>query len=94
MMGWHAVVCDGRKGFITMEGDQMETWVDADTYTALRGTFGHFGFLDSWRSLKETISLFTQLAKAVAAELSFDYPEEQEMKFKALINKLLANPSN
>jgi aminoglycoside 6-adenylyltransferase len=93
MMGWYAVVCDGRKGFITVEGDQMETWVDTDTYAALRGTFGHFDLSDSWRSLKETISLFTQLAKAVAAELSFDYPEEQEMKFKALINELLANPS-
>lgn len=94
MLGWYAAVCEGQKGFTTIEGDQIITWVNANTYTALRNTFGRFDRADSWRALKETIRLFTQLAKEIAAELGFEYPQEQETKFDSLMNRLVANPQN
>ncbi len=94
MLGWYAAVCEGQKGFTTIEGDQITTWVNAHTYTALRNTFGHFDRADSWRALKETIRLFTQLAKAIAVKLAFEYPQEQELKFDSLMNRLVADPQN
>ena len=92
MMGWHAAVCEGRIGFIIIEGDQMDTWVSPNTFAALKDTFGHFDLTDSWHALEETIKLFTQLAKAVSAELAFQYPQDQETKFKVLFKDLIVNP--
>jgi aminoglycoside 6-adenylyltransferase len=94
MLGWYATVCEGQKGFTTIEGDQIITWVNSSTYAALENTFGHFDRADSWRALKETIRLFTQLAKAIAAELNFEYPRELETKFNLLMNRLVAEVEN
>jgi aminoglycoside 6-adenylyltransferase len=94
MLGWYAALCEGQKGFTTMEGDQIITWVNTNTYSALRNTFGHFDRADSWRALKETIRLFTQIAKATAVEIAFEYPQDQETKFDLLMNRLIADPQN
>ena len=94
MLGWHAAVCEGQKGFTTIEGDQIITWVNSNTYSALKNTFGHFDREDSWRALEETIHLFTKLAKEIASELSIEYSQEKEKKFNSLLKELAINPEN
>lgn len=93
MLGWHALVCEGREGFTVAEGDPLSAWVDPETYTALTTTFGRFDSADSWRALEDTVKLYLRLASAVAEKLGFDDPEDWETKFNALTKDLRANLS-
>jgi aminoglycoside 6-adenylyltransferase len=53
----------------------MSSWLDAETWQALHGTFGRFDAADSWRALLATTDLLRRLAQEAADRLGYAYPQ-------------------
>ncbi|MCB2213853.1 aminoglycoside 6-adenylyltransferase [bacterium] len=92
MLCWHSTSWIGCQAVNIQEGANLRSWVDAETYADLAATFGRFVASDAWRALRETVALFSRLAREVAPRIEATYPAVWEQKFNKLFENLKANP--
>ena len=83
LLEWHS---DAEN--VWYEGRDMQSWVDADTWTQLHATFGHFDTEDSWRALWATLDLFQHLTQSVAQKYDYSIDTAQSEKLRKLIQQI------
>lgn len=62
--------------------------LDAEIWLELESTFAGSGLKENWISLFATLKLFRRLAKAVAENLDYPYPEALDLKITGYLEKI------
>jgi aminoglycoside 6-adenylyltransferase len=88
MLEWYAIARHREPLDIWHIGTRIQQWTDADTWQALKKTFGRFDTQDAKRAFEETVGLYGRLGRDVAGLAGFEYPQLVEYKIRALGGKL------
>lgn len=82
---WYEKMVHGESYDTWHAGRFISEWVDQDVFQQLNGVFGRFNAADSWRALQETITLYEDLSRKLAAHYDYSYPEELVSEVKQWI---------
>lgn len=77
MLEWHALYVSGPETDVWHIGTKMKRWAAPEIWTALQDVFGQFNAEDSYRSLVETMRLFTRLTSEIASIAGFAVPASE-----------------
>ena len=90
MVEWTTIVREPHRVDVWHEGRFLDTWAPADVRARLPATFAQYDVQDIARALRETTSLYTDLARQVAAKLGWAYPLEAQTAVQRLVDRTLA----
>lgn len=88
MLRWHTGAKHGWHVKTHSQGKTMKSWIDESKWKDLHACFSHFEAEDSWKTLEQTISLFSQIALETADLLAYPYPEEVDRNLSQFIFQL------
>lgn len=89
----HARAVKGQDHDTWHMGRFLTEWAEPRVVEALGETFPQFTFNDGWRALWATIDLFRWLAKEIAKQMGFRYPETIEERMAAAVKTLYLDTS-
>lgn len=72
-------------------GRFFKRYLDSKTWTELTATFSDAGIENNWQAFFNMIDLFRKLAKDVAKNLGYEYPDEIDQKVTEYCNKVKAS---
>ncbi|GHF47981.1 aminoglycoside 6-adenylyltransferase [Streptomyces mashuensis] len=85
---WHALTRHGTGHDVWYGGRRMRQWAAPGVWERLPDTFAGFTAEDILRGARATAALFAELAREVAAEHGFPYPEKAEHAVRAALGRL------
>lgn len=69
------------------DGHFLSQWAK-EHEAALYASFGHYDDADSWAALRQTMRLFQMLARKIAQDYGFDYPDALAANVQAYVDAL------
>ena len=90
MIEWYIAVRHDRAVSTNKYGRFFKRYLDAGTWAELEATFADADIENNWQALFNTIDLFRKLAKYVADNLGYEYPDETDRKITAYCKKARA----
>jgi aminoglycoside 6-adenylyltransferase len=69
-------------------GRYLDEWADPCAVKALKNIFPRYDANDAWRCLRNSMDLFSWLARESAEKLNYPYPEQVEQNAYQIVNDL------
>lgn len=93
MLVWYFGVETGFEKSPGKQGKYIKPYVEPDLWRELEKTYSDANFDNIWESLFTMGSLFRQLAKGVAGEFNFEYPQKDDDNVSEFIRKIKNLPA-
>lgn len=83
MFEWHTHVLNGLDYDTWYDGRFLDEWLDAETLASLPNLFARYEVAELRLALQNMVILFSRLARVVAQNLGYDYPDAADTQLKA-----------
>jgi aminoglycoside 6-adenylyltransferase len=94
LLTWYFGTKTGFKKAAGKQGKYIKEDVEPEIWAALEETYSDANFENIWRSLFTAGNLFRRLAKAVAANFGFQYPQQDDDKVSAYLRRIKSLPKD
>lgn len=94
MLTWYFGIQTGFKKAAGKNGKYIKKSIEPEIWVELEKTYSDAEFENIWESLFKMGSLFRRLAKSVAAEFGFQYPQQDDDNVSDYIRRIKALPAN
>jgi len=94
MLTWYFGIKTGFKKSPGKSGKYLKEDVEPDIWKELEKTYSDSNFENIWESLFEAGSLFRRLAKAVAQQFEFQYPQKDDENVSAFLRRIHKLPKD
>jgi aminoglycoside 6-adenylyltransferase len=71
-----------------LDGKRLEQWAEPELLKDIAICFSAYSIEETWKSLDAIVELFNRMAKGMAVELGFEYPEKTNQEIMKFIEKL------
>ena len=88
MLGWHVEIANEWNLRTGVLGRRLNRQLDPQTWRELAATFTGSRVNDNWNAMFATTDLFRRIAKGVARELEFTYPQALDDRVCAYLEKI------
>ena len=88
MIEWHIGLAYHWRVSTNKHGRFFKKYLDCENWEKLQATFAGLGIEENWNALCATTKLFSQLAKAIAKELDYSYPQKTDDEISAYLGKI------
>lgn len=88
LIEWHIGLAHHWRVSTNKHGRFFKKYLDHETWQQLEATFAGSGIEENWNALFATTRLFGQLARNMAKELNYFYPQKTEDEISAYLQKI------
>ena len=94
MIEWHIGLAYQWRISTNKHGRFFKKYLDPENWEQLQATFAGSNIEDNWNALFATTKLFSQLAKALAKELDYFYPQKTDDEISMYLKKIRSLDNN